>query len=97
MSQYVFEETFELRFKSPFTQNEDTYSSTTLNKATPEEVQRIREVNSLDLQLYAFGEQLLRRRFKQLKALDRDFEDHYNYLGEEKGRHFSWDEVENEE
>lgn len=97
MSQYVFEETFSLRFKSPFTQNEDTYSSATLDKATPEEVETIRQVNNLDLELYAFAEQLLRNRFSELKGRDTDFQDHYNYLGEEKGKHFSWDEVENEE
>ena len=97
ISQYVFEETFGVRFKSPFTQNEDTYSKSTLDKATAEELELVKVVNALDLELYSFAEQLLHSRFKELKDLDADFEDHYNYLGEGNGRHFSWDEVEHDE
>ena len=97
MSQYIFEETFGLHFRSPFTQNEDTYSKASMTNATPEEMKLIKIVNSLDVELYAFAEQLLHSRFKELKEHDPQFEEHYNYLGEEKGNHFSWDEVENEE
>jgi len=57
----------------------------------------VRVVNALDLELYSFAEQLLHSRFNELKALDIDFEDHYNYLGEGNGRRFSWDELNQEE
>lgn len=97
MSQYVFEETFGVKFKSPFTQNEDTYSQSTLDKATAEELELVKVVNALDIEVYAFAEQLLHSRFKELKDLDSNFEEHYNYLGEEHGRHFSWDEIEQNE
>lgn len=92
----MFEETFKLRFKIPFTQNEDTYSKATLDKATAEDLEAVREANSLDLELYQYAEQLLNSRFLELKEQDSDFDEHYNFLGE-KGYHFSWDDVENEE
>ncbi|CAG7787013.1 unnamed protein product [Allacma fusca] len=97
ISQYVFEETFRVRFRIPFTQNEDTYSKATLEAAKPDEVEMVRKVNSLDLELYDFAAKLLHTRFEELKKLDQEFDDHYNYLGEEKGHHFSWDDVENED
>ncbi|CAL8077955.1 unnamed protein product [Orchesella dallaii] len=96
ISQYVFEETLKLRFKIPFTQNEDTYSKATLDKATAEELDAVRQANSLDLELYQYAEQLLNNRFLELKEHDPDFDEHYNFLGE-KGYHFSWDDIENED
>ena len=86
-----------MRFRIPFTQNEDTYSKATMETLTPEELDSVNKVNLLDLELYAFARKLLNSRFDELKRRDGDFTDHYNYLGEGKGHHFSWDEVENEE
>jgi len=97
ISQYIFEETFNLRFKIPFTQNEDTYSKSTLDKTTACELEAVRQANSLDLELYAFAEQLLHNRFNELKLRDPNFQEHYNSLGEQRGSHFSWDDVENED
>jgi len=57
----------------------------------------VREVNALDLELYAFGEQLLHNRFNELKVRDPVFEDHYNSLGQQGAFRFSWDDIENEE
>lgn len=96
ISQYVFEETFNLKFKSPFTQNSDTFSTVTMGKTTNEELEAIRRVNNLDIELYKFAERLLESRFQELKSRDPDFEEHYTYLGETKGKHFSWDEIEND-
>lgn len=97
ISQYIFEETFKLRFKIPFTQNEDTYSKSTLDKTTPSELKAVRQANALDLELYAFAEQLLHNRFNELKVRDPYFREHYNSLGEQNGYHFSWDDIENED
>lgn len=96
-SQYIFEETFKLRFKIPFTQNEDTYSKSTLDKVTPQELDAVRVANALDIELYSFAEQLLHIRFNELKLKDLDFHRHYNLLGQESGFQFSWDEIENED
>jgi len=86
-----------MRFRIPFSQNEDTYSKATLDKATAEELDAVRQANNLDLELYAFAEQILHKRFSYFKQKDPDFDEHYNFLGEEKGYHFSWDDIENED
>jgi heparan sulfate 6-O-sulfotransferase HS6ST1 len=97
ISQYIFEETFNLRFKIPFSQNEDTYSKSTLDKVSPSELKVVRKANALDLELYEFAEQLIHTRFNELKIKDPSFEEHYNSLGQQRGYHFSWDDIEKED
>lgn len=62
MSQYIFEETFNLRFAIPFEQHNTTVSTTTMNDLTPEQRRRIEQLNSLDIELYAFAKRLLFQR-----------------------------------
>ena len=81
-----------MKFKSPFTQNVDTFSTVELDKLSAEELVAVREVNKLDLELYEFAEKLLYERFQDLKTRDADFDEHYAFLGETKGRLFSWDD-----
>lgn len=62
ISQYVFEETFNLRFAIPFEQHNATVSSSTLNNLRPEQRQKIEDLNALDTELYSFAKKLLFQR-----------------------------------
>lgn len=81
ISQYVFEETFNLRFAIPFDQHNTTVSSSTLNHLTTPQKSTIRQLNALDSELYEFAKQLLFKRFEKLKAKDVHFEQRFNHLG----------------
>lgn len=78
----MFEETFNMRFAIPFDQHNATVSSAALNSVTSEQARRIHELNSLDIQLYAFAKKLMFQRFERLKAKDSNFEQRFAHLGE---------------
>ncbi|XP_063374236.1 heparan-sulfate 6-O-sulfotransferase 2 [Cydia amplana] len=95
ISQYVFEETFNLRFAVPFTQHNATVSGATLAALSPQQVHHIKHLNELDLQLYDFAKNLMFKRFEALKTRDSDFEYRWRHLGEVAPRsgvtEFDWD------
>ncbi|KAJ8974918.1 hypothetical protein NQ317_010201 [Molorchus minor] len=97
ISQYIFEETFNLRFAIPFEQNNATLSSSTLTTLTPRQSAKIVELNSLDIELYKFSKKLLFARFEKLKSRDSDFEERFNHLGELTIKNgpteFDWDKL----
>lgn len=62
MSQYVFEETFNLRFAIPFEQHNATLSVTTLGNLRADQRTRVERLNRLDTELYAFARRLLFQR-----------------------------------
>lgn len=63
ISQYIFEETFNLRFAIPFEQHNNTVSTTTLNSLTPEQRRKIEKLNALDIELYEFAKKLMFQRW----------------------------------
>lgn len=81
ISQYLFESTFHLHFLQPFVQLNETHSSVTMNRLNPQLLAKIRKLNNLDIELYDFAKQLLFKRFETMKAIDKNFEDNFNYLG----------------
>lgn len=81
ISQYIFEETFNLRFAIPFEQNNSTVSSSTITSLTPSQAAKIAELNKLDLELYDFAKKLLMARFEKLKTRDVNFEERFSRLG----------------
>lgn len=95
ISQYVFEETFNLRFAIPFDQHNSTVSSSTLNHLTPKQQIKARELNALDIELYEFAKKLLFQRFEKLKAKDANFNERFSHLGLLAGKNgvteFNWD------
>uniref|UniRef100_A0A453Z3I8 Heparan-sulfate 6-O-sulfotransferase n=1 Tax=Anopheles quadriannulatus TaxID=34691 RepID=A0A453Z3I8_ANOQN len=95
ISQYIFEETFNLRFAIPFEQHNTTVSTVTMNSLTPAQRARIDQLNALDLELYAFAKKLMFQRFERLKAKDNDFEVRFAHLGNLGVRNgvteFNWD------
>lgn len=82
ISQYIFEETFNLRFAIPFEQNNATVSSLTMSTLTTEQAAKISHLNSLDIELYSFAKKLLFQRFEKLRARDSDFQARFQHLGE---------------
>ncbi|KAH9641080.1 hypothetical protein HF086_006360 [Spodoptera exigua] len=82
ISQYVFEETFNLLFAVPFTQHNATVSGATLAALSPSQIAHIKRLNSLDLELYEFAKNLMFKRFEALKKRDTDFEYRWRHLGE---------------
>lgn len=67
LTQYLFENTFHLKFLQPFQQLNETRSSMTLAEISEEDLQRVKDLNRLDLELYEFSKSLLMQRFKQLR------------------------------
>ena len=96
MSQYLFEETFNLRFKTDFDQlnKSDTHSGHSMDKLEDEVIDRIMNLNHLDLELYKFAKQLLEERFEAMKEGDESFEEHIDDVKKEK--EFSWSDIEDE-
>lgn len=85
-SQYIFEETFNLRFAIPFEQNNATVSSHTLQTLTSPQAEKIGKLNALDVELYEFAKRLLNERFEKLRSRDGNFESRYQHLGELHGK-----------
>ncbi len=63
ISQYIFEETFNLRFAIPFEQHNATVSTQTLNSLSPSQKARVESLNALDIELYAFAKKLMFQRY----------------------------------
>lgn len=95
ISQYVFEETFNLRFAIPFEQHNSTVSSSTLTNLRPDQRNKVHELNALDIELYEFAKKLLFQRFERLKAKDVNFEERFAHLGmlgiRNGATEFNWD------
>ncbi|KAM7359644.1 heparan sulfate 6-O-sulfotransferase isoform 3-T3 [Cochliomyia hominivorax] len=95
ISQYIFEETFNLRFAIPFEQHNTTLSVSAIHNLRPDQRRHIEELNSLDIELYAFAKNLLFERFEHLKAKDNDFEKRFANLGniyyKQGVTEFNWD------
>lgn len=95
MSQYIFEETFNLRFAIPFVQNNTTVSAHTLYSLRKDQVQKIEQLNALDIELYAYAKKLMNQRFQRIKSRDANFETRFANLGTLSTRNgvteFNWD------
>lgn len=98
ISQYIFEETFNLRFAIPFEQHNSTLSMQAFDSLTEAQKKKVKKNNSLDIELYDFAKELMLQRFKRLKAKDKDFEFHFSNLGNirDKESEFNWEtEIDN--
>ncbi|XP_060535669.1 heparan-sulfate 6-O-sulfotransferase 2 [Cylas formicarius] len=94
ISQYIFQETFNLRFTIPFEQNNATLSNSLMLNLTPEQASKVKKLNDLDIELYSFAKNLLFARFEKLKSKDSDFEEKFKHLG---GSDFDWDKLDTTE
>lgn len=68
ISQYIFEETFNLRFAIPFEQHNSTLSMQMYESLSPQQKDDVNIANALDLELYDFAKKLMFQRwlFKEL-------------------------------
>lgn len=62
ISQYIFEETFNLRFAIPFEQHNSTLSMQAYDTLTEAQKIKIKEINALDIELYNFAKDLMFQR-----------------------------------
>lgn len=79
-SQYLFEMTFGLFFKKPFIQLNQTRSSLVLSGLDEDNLQRLRRLNHLDMELYEYAVRLMTERFDQMRQADHLFHEHYDRL-----------------
>lgn len=70
-SQLMFERKFGMKFIRPFVQYNfnQTYASEVLYKLSPAILYKIREINSVDIQLYNYALKLFKHRWNELKIL----------------------------
>ena len=81
VTQYMFEETFNLNFRVKFEQHPtSTSSSPSSQNVTRDVLDRIRAINRLDLDLYEHAKKLFSARFEAAKSSDKSFEDHFNKI-----------------
>eukprot|EP00096_Caligus_rogercresseyi_P012069 TRINITY_DN4954_c0_g1_i1.p1 TRINITY_DN4954_c0_g1~~TRINITY_DN4954_c0_g1_i1.p1 ORF type:complete len:384 (+),score=100.18 TRINITY_DN4954_c0_g1_i1:214-1365(+) len=66
-SQYLFQKAFNLSFRVNFTQNERLQGESTQEELGQEVLQRIRELNHLDVQLYDYAKGLMKKRYRAFK------------------------------
>lgn len=62
ISQYIFEETFNLRFALPFAQHNTTLSIQIFDGLTTRQKVKVETANALDLELYEFAKELMFQR-----------------------------------
>jgi len=79
-SQYLFETTFHMTFKRPFIQLNRTRSSYTLDAIDSDDLELVRKLNYLDLELYNYAGELLNERFEKMKRKDPDFNTHFSRI-----------------
>lgn len=73
-SQLMFEETFNLKFNMDFVQYDDDLADKTKDTLSEQTVKKIKELNSLDVELYKFALELMNERVEEMKDDDEDFE-----------------------
>lgn len=61
LNQYIFEETFNLRFAVTFTQHNTTLSAVYKSLLNAEELEKVKKINALDIELYNFAKHYLFR------------------------------------
>ena len=97
-SQYLFEQTFNLRFRTDFDQlsRTDTHSGASLDKLDDGIIDKIKALNHLDIELYSFAQKLLQERFNFVKESDESYDEHISNIEKEKYE-FSWSDIEDED
>lgn len=94
VSQYLFEQTFDLHFMTQFQQFNETHVASVLRDISAEQLAHVRKLNMLDIELYEFARALLLNRFERTKATDPDFEAHFRNLGRLRKADFKWEDLE---
>lgn len=80
-AQYMFEEVFGIHFLTTFQQFNETHVTSVFRDVSLEQLQRVRQLNHLDMELYDYAKQLMHTRLERLKQQDPDFQSHYQGYG----------------
>ena len=76
-SQYLFEDTFNLKFKVPF-EAQNQHSRSDISDLDEETLNKIRDLNSLDVELFKYANNLMQTRFDEVKSDDANFESNFH-------------------
>lgn len=86
-----------MRFSVAFEQHNATQSAATMATLTPHQLDEVKRLNKLDLQLYDYAKELAMHRFRRLRDKDPTFVQRFKHLGELPSRQsateFNWDSV----
>lgn len=80
ITQYLFEQTFNIKFKRPFVQFNQTRSHEVFQSLNYKTITKIKELNHLDVALYSYAKELFRKRFAKIKEHDPNFDNYYRQL-----------------
>lgn len=78
-SQYLFEDAFNLTFKVQF-EAQSQHSKSDISDLDIETLDKIRHINSLDVELFEYAQKLMKTRFDKVKSEDTDFDKNYHSL-----------------
>ena len=76
-SQYLFEDTFNLKFKVTF-EAQNQHSKSDISDLDEETLNKIRDLNSLDVELFNYAKNLMQMRFDEVKSDDVNFESNFH-------------------
>lgn len=76
-SQYLFEDTFNLKFKVPF-EAQNQHSKSDISDLDEETLNKIKDLNSLDVELFQYAQNLMQTRFDEVKSDDVNFESNFH-------------------
>ena len=79
-SEYVFQETFNLKFKVKFLQYSRDHASKIHDRISEADVKKIEELNHLDVNLYKFAKEVMNGRFEEIKESDPDFKENFGRM-----------------
>jgi len=78
-SQYLFEDTFNLTFKVQF-EAQSQHSKSDISDLDDLTLNKIRQINSLDVELFEYAQKLMKERFDKVKNDDVNFDKNYHSL-----------------
>ena len=78
-SQYLFEDTFNLTFKVQF-EAQSQHSKSDISDLDDLTLNKIRQINSLDVELFEYAQKLMKERFDKVKNDDVNFDKNYHNL-----------------
>lgn len=82
-SQYLFEDTFNLKFKVPF-EAQNQHSKSDISYLDEDTLNKIKELNSLDVELFHYAQEMMQKRFDAVKSDDVNFDSNYHSLSQTK-------------
>ena len=80
-SQYLFEYTFDLKFKVSFDAH-NQHSKNVIPDLDEETLAEIKKLNRLDIELFKFAQKLMEKRFNEVLGDDANFEQNYHAVDE---------------